>query len=114
MLRMAQANYIRDLYENEDLSLREIARKTGHDFRTVRKYATCDDWNEPAKLDIEPKSYPVLGPFIPIIDAWLEEDRKVPKKQRHTAMRVFTRLRDEHGFIAAPFILRRAAHSRLM
>ena len=95
---MAQINYIKDLYENEDLSLREIARKTGYDFRTVQKYATREDWNEPVSMDIKAADYPVLGPYISVIDRWLEEDRKVPKKQRHTAMRVFTRLQDEQGF----------------
>ena len=33
-----------------------------------------------------------------MIDAILEADRQVPRKQRHTAKRVFERLRDEHGF----------------
>ena len=33
-----------------------------------------------------------------MIDAILEADRQVPKKQRHTAKRIFERLRDEHGF----------------
>ena len=33
-----------------------------------------------------------------VIDAILEADRQVPRKQRHTAKRIFERLRDEHGF----------------
>ncbi len=33
-----------------------------------------------------------------IVDAWLEEDRLLPRKQRHTAARIFQRLRDEHPF----------------
>ena len=33
-----------------------------------------------------------------VIDHILEEDHRVPKKQRHTAKRIFQRLRDEHGF----------------
>jgi len=32
------------------------------------------------------------------IDAWLLEDLSANRKQRHTAKRVFERLRDEHGF----------------
>ena len=95
---MAQVNYIKDLYEKEEKSLREISRITGHDFRTVQKYAYQDDWNEPSLPDTEPKSYPVLGPYIPIVDTWLEEDRKVPRKQRHTAKRIWDRLKEEHGF----------------
>lgn len=45
-----------------------------------------------------PPKKPKLDPFIPIIDAILEADREAPKKQRHTAKRIFERLRDEHGF----------------
>ena len=40
----------------------------------------------------------MLGEFIPIVDGWLEADRKIPRKQRHTAWRLFCRLRDEYGF----------------
>ena len=46
MLNMAQIHYIKDLYENEDLSLREIARRTQHSFSTVQKYAYQEDWSE--------------------------------------------------------------------
>ena len=95
---MAQIKYIKDLYENEEASLREIFRITGHSFETVRKYAYQENWSEDNLPDIEPQSYPVLQDFIPIIDKWLEEDRKAPRKQRHTVMRIYHRLCDEHGF----------------
>ena len=36
---MAQQQYIKDLYENEEVSLREIARRTKVSFQTVQKYA---------------------------------------------------------------------------
>ena len=98
MLRMAQVQYIKDLYENEEKSLREISRITGHSFETVQKYAQKENWSEDNLPDTEPTSYPVLGKFIPIVDSWLEADRKVPRKQRHTAWRLFCRLRDEYGF----------------
>ncbi len=45
-----------------------------------------------------PPVRPKLDPFIPIIDQILEEDRSLLRKQRHTAKRIFERLRDEHGF----------------
>lgn len=41
---------------------------------------------------------PVLGPYLEIIHAILEADKKEPKKQRHTAKRIFERLRDEEGY----------------
>ena len=46
MLRMAQVQYIKDLYENEEKSLREISRITGHSFETVQKYAQKENWSE--------------------------------------------------------------------
>jgi transposase len=45
-----------------------------------------------------PPVRPKLDPFIPVIDQILEDDKRVIKKQRHTARRIHTRLRDEHGF----------------
>ncbi|MDH3308511.1 MAG: IS21 family transposase, partial [Acidimicrobiia bacterium] len=38
-----------------------------------------------------------MDPFKPIIDGWLEEDQKWPRKQRHTARRVWQRLMTEHS-----------------
>ena len=45
-----------------------------------------------------PVKRPKLDGLTGIIDGWLEVDREVHRKQRHTAKRVFERLRDEHGF----------------
>ena len=45
-----------------------------------------------------PPRRPKLEPFTGIIDRILEDDLGLPKKQRHTAQRIFERLRDEHGF----------------
>ena len=41
---------------------------------------------------------PKIDPFTGVIDAILESDRRVPRKQRHTVKRIFERLRDEYGF----------------
>lgn len=41
---------------------------------------------------------PKLGPYTVIIDHIPEADRHALKKQRHTAQRIFERLRDEHDF----------------
>ena len=45
-----------------------------------------------------PPHRPKLELFTGVIDRILEEDLGVPKKQRHTAKRIFERLRDEYGF----------------
>jgi len=95
---MSQIEYIKDLYENEGKSLREIAKLTQKDFRTVRKYAYQDNWNPPVKIKLDPETFPVVGEYIPIIDEWLEQDEKEPRKQRHTVKRIYERLRDEHNY----------------
>ena len=95
---MNQRETVRLLYESEGKSLNEIVRITGYDFRTVKKYATQDDWREPEKQPLKPENYTVLGPYIETIDAWLELDKKAPRGQRHTAQRVFDRLRKEKGY----------------
>jgi transposase len=46
----------------------------------------------------EPAKRPKLGPWLGVIDAILEEDKTKPAKQRHTAKRIFDRLRAEHAF----------------
>ena len=40
---------------------------------------------------------PKLGAYRELIDAWLVADREAPRKQRHTAQRVWRRLVEEHG-----------------
>src|SRR3970282_1087601 len=40
---------------------------------------------------------PKLDPWVGGIDAILQEDRERPRKQRHTARRIYQRLRDEQG-----------------
>ena len=98
MLRMAQIDYIKDLYENEDLSLREISRRTGHSFQTVQKYAYQENWSAEQLPNLEAENYPNLEKYIPSTDEWMELDRKLPRKQRHTAMRIYHRLVEEQGY----------------
>jgi len=98
VLKMAEINYIRHLYESEGKTLQEIAKIVGKNFRTVQKYAYKDDWSERIIPNVAPENYPVLGPYVHIVDEWLEQDTREPRKQRHTAKRIWTRLRDEHSF----------------
>jgi len=95
---MTQIEYIKDLYENEGKSLREIARLTNKDFRTVQKYAYRNNWSPPVEPKMQPQDYPVLGAYIPTINEWLEQDEREPRNQRHTINRVFKRLQDECGY----------------
>ena len=98
MLRMTCIEYIKDLYENEGLSLREIARQTKKDFRTVQKYAYQNNWNPAVEIKLEPESYRVLGEYIPQINEWLEQDERERRKQRHTISRIYQRIQEECGY----------------
>ena len=97
MLTMIQRYHIKYQSFHKGQSLRSIAKDTGHDFRTVKKYAEQTDFN----LKTKPKKGrpSKLDPVKPIINKWLTEDMNRPVKQRHTAKRVYDRLRDEFGDI---------------
>lgn len=98
MLAMAQIQYIKHMRDMEDKKISEIARTVNVNWRTAKKYADREDWNIPGEKR-RTKRRPVMGPFEEIIDAWLLEDRLLPKKQRHTAKRIYDRLVVEHGFV---------------
>ena len=92
---MDQIHRIRDLYYGQGKSLTEIAGVEKLDWRTVRKYVDMEDFNEVPPSPNEEQHFSKLDPFKPLIDKWLTEDRKAPRKQRHTAARVHERLKDE-------------------
>ena len=80
----------------EGMSVREASRVFGLHRDTVRKMLAYSAL--PGYRRQDPPRRPKLEPFTGVIDAILEADRQVPRKQRHTAKRIFERLRDEHGF----------------
>ena len=84
----------------EGRSQREAARVFGLSRETVAKM--CLFSLPPGYTRTKPVGKPKLGPLLPVIDAILEADRTAPVKQRHTAKRIFERLRDEHGFGGVP------------
>ena len=80
----------------EGLSEREAAKRFGLARGTVRKmlrYATPLGYRRR-----QPAQRPKLDPFTGIVDQILIDDQERPKKQRHTAKRIFDRLRDEYDF----------------
>ncbi len=86
---------IRKTREREGLSVRGLARRFKTHRRTVRE-ALASPVPSPRKSGPARVS-PVLDPWKPTIDGWLQADRDAPKKQRHTARRVWQRLVEEHG-----------------
>jgi transposase len=87
---------VRYAVQIEGLSERAAARRFGIDPRTVAKMMRFSV--PPGYRRTKPPVKPKLGAFIAIIDGILTEDKGRPKKQQHTAKRIFERLRDEHGF----------------
>ena len=94
MLTMDDIKYIKRMYECEGISIREIMRRTGYHYETVKKYIDMNDFNEPIHMPKKPTS--LLDPLKPVIDQWLIDDLKAPRKQRHTAKRIFERLQEEY------------------
>ena len=78
------------------MSERAAAGHFGIDRKTVSKILKHSV--PPGYRREHPPVRPKLDPFIPIINQILEEDKSRIKKQRHTARRIYERLRDEHGF----------------
>ena len=80
----------------EGKSIREVSREFGLHRDTVRKMLAYSV--PPGYRRQTPPRRPKLEPFTGVIDRILEDDLGRPGKQRHTAKRIFERLRDEYGF----------------
>lgn len=88
----------------ENKSEREVARYFGIHRQTVKKM--CQFAVPPGYRRARSAVSPKLAPFVAMIDAILETDKQVHVKQRHTAIRILERLRDEHGFTGGYTIVR--------
>lgn len=78
------------------VSWREIARQLGVSRDTVRKYATMEDCSP--KPAVRKGRRSLIDAHSETVDSWLAADRLMPRKQRHTARRVYDRLVEEEGF----------------
>lgn len=92
---MEEIQDIKYLKNRKDKSLRAITRETGHAFETVKKYVEKEDFN----LKHRPKQERCgkLSPYRHHIDEWLDQDRLAKPKQRHSAQRIYDRLKELYG-----------------
>jgi DNA replication protein DnaC len=87
------------------LSQRAAMKQYGLGWHTLKKILAHDE--PPGYRQRQPRTKRKLEPFLPIIRQILEDDRQAPKKQRHTAHRIFERLRDEHGYAGGETVVKR-------
>lgn len=115
MIEVAQYYLIKQLYEREGLSQREIAKRLNISRNTVSVYLQSDQVPTIVKRK-ESYGKRVLSPettrVLPMIDQWLADDRSVWKKQHHTAVRIYHRLVSEYQFRGAESTIRRVVRER--
>lgn len=90
---MEQWADIRRRVLREGVSKRQILRETGMHWTTLEKILQHSE--PPGYRLLQLRDKPKLGPFVDRVREILRQDKQVPKKQRHTAKRIFERLREE-------------------
>jgi transposase len=82
-----------------------VARELGHSRKTVAK--ALEHPIPPGYRMNRVRVSPVMDRFGPLIEQWMASDKTAPPKQRHTAQRMYERLRDEHEFTGGAGTVRR-------
>ncbi|MHA0290063.1 IS21 family transposase (plasmid) [Mycobacterium sp. C3-094] len=77
-----------------EVSIRELADRHGTHRRTVRQ--ALEDAVPPPRKAYPARPRPAIDEYVAVIDEWLIADEKAPRKQRHTARRIWQRLVAEH------------------
>jgi hypothetical protein len=90
MLTVDQFARVRRAYYQDKMGIREIVRTFGH---SRRKVCEVLQLAEPKLYPRRQSPAPKLYPVKPFIDAILTSDETAPRKQRHTAMQIFSSAR---------------------
>ena len=101
---MDQYELIRTAHRVYEKSIRQIRRDTGHHRKTIRKALSGEEPKYRRKKRVK---CTVMDSVAGVVKQWLREDRSRPKKQRHTARRIYRRLVQEQGFEGAESTVRR-------
>ncbi len=97
MLSMVEIEGIRTMYFNQGKKVSEICEISGFDRKTINKYLKIEDFSKKTSEKLSSKKSLKLAKYKSEIDEWLEEDKKVRRKQRHTAKRVYDRLCEKYS-----------------
>ena len=101
---MDQYEYIRTAHRIYGKNISELARQTGHSRNTVKKAIRKQPW---CYKERKRQPFPALGAYLLNIKEWLTKDKEQPRKQRHTARRVYNRLKVEHSYQGSESSVRR-------
>lgn len=103
---MEQWAEIRRRVLHGEISKRRACEEYEVHWDTLTKILTHSE--PPGYRRTKPRRPSKLEPFLPLIHEMLESDRQAPRKQRHTAHRIFERLRDEHNYTGGETIVKEA------
>lgn len=109
MSRVELFEKIRRDSRDAGMSIRALADKYHVHRRVVRQALASAT---PPARKVPERTAPALGPWVGVIDQILEADKAAPAKQRHTARRIWHRLRDEHGAALAESTVRNYVGAR--
>ncbi len=87
--------------DSHGIAGREIARRLGVSRDSVTKYTVQQDYSPKPPTPVLRPAGSVLTGFEDTIELWLGEDQQRPRKQRHTAQRVFDRLVAERDYLGS-------------
>ena len=83
---------IRQRVLRDGVSIRQIERETGLNFRTIKKIV---EHAAPPEFRCPERPKTKVGPYWDRIRDIVQADKELPRKQRHTAKRIFERIREE-------------------
>jgi len=102
---MVDIEFIRKQHLVAGWSIRTISRQLGISRQAVRKALASA---EPPRYQLRrPRPAPIMDPYGEVIAGWLAQDAQAPRKQRHTAKRIYDRLVADYGFGGAESSVRR-------
>ena len=92
-----------------EITKRAACKEYGLHWKTLRKI--LEHVEPPGYRRVKQRAKPKLGPFLPWIHEVLAADRSEPPKQRHTAQRIFDRLRTERGYTGGVSVVKDAVRA---